>query len=205
MVYPCVTKKERRQRGPVWFAKLDVRHYFSSIDQEILLRILSRRVTDPQLFELCRRVITSFGVDGRGLPLGNLTSQWFANIYLHELDWFVKHELRVQNYMRYNDDIIVLVRSETAAREIAYSIQRFVFEKLQLMIPENKITIDCVVHGLDVLGLNTNGNQVWLRRTTVNRARTRLIKQWSNNEPTLLDAACSYAALAQDMVSEFFI
>ena len=93
-----------------WVLKCDIRKFFASIDQNMLLNILYSYIPDPDIFWLCRRVITSFsgGAPGKGLPLGNLTSQLFANVYMNLVDQFVKHELKAKFYIRYADDFVIL-------------------------------------------------------------------------------------------------
>ena len=104
--------------------KCDVRKYFPSIDHEVLLALVGRVIGDPRLLDLIAKVIDSHhdsveqcwppGGDlfdvrlrKRGLPIGNLTSQFFANVYLNPLDHFVKHELRLPGYVRYLDDFLL--------------------------------------------------------------------------------------------------
>lgn len=186
--------------GKIWFAKLDVRHYFSSVDQNILLRLLKRRVVDQKLFVLCEKIILSFGIDGCGLPLGNLTSQWFANIYLHELDWFVKHELKIKKYMRYNDDMIVLVSSQAEVQEYVHRICDFAFVKLYLEIPPAKISIGPLSKSLDVLGICTNGERLWVRNATIKRAKTKLETSMNILDEKLLDSHCSLNQICENSV-----
>src|SRR5690606_21999406 len=86
---------------------MDISKYFASIDHGILLRLLSRRITDDRVFSLCRVVIeSSENSPGKGIPIGNLTSQLFANIYLDVLGQHVKHNLRLRHYIRYMDDFV---------------------------------------------------------------------------------------------------
>lgn len=184
-----------RCRSRVWYAHLDVRHYFSSVDHEILLRLLARHVKVLWLFNICKKIISSFGVGGRGLPLGNLSSQWFANIYLHEMDWFVKHELHVRNYMRYNDDIIIVGTDEVEIRRAVGRIQAFARDTLRLDIPECKTVIGCLPKSLDVLGMCTNGDALWVRQNTVRKAQERITELVAVGDPKLLDVLCSYSSI----------
>ena len=91
-----------------WFLKLDIRKYFNSIDHEVLLGRLARKFKDRRLLDLFGRIIASYEVaPGRGVPIGSLTSQHFANFYLGGLDRFVKEGLRAGGYVRYMDDFVV--------------------------------------------------------------------------------------------------
>ncbi len=91
--------------------KADIKHYFQGIDHEILLNIIRRKIKDEKVIWLIERILDNNVSDnppGKGMPLGNLTSQFFANVYLDELDWFVKHKLKAKHYIRYVDDFVLL-------------------------------------------------------------------------------------------------
>jgi len=95
-------------RKNTWYLKLDIRHYFDSVDHSVLLRLLHRRFKDPQLLYLFAEIIATYHTSpGKGLPIGNLISQHFANYYLGILDHWIKEELRVRCYLRYMDDFIL--------------------------------------------------------------------------------------------------
>lgn len=179
----------------VWIAKMDVRRYFENIDHAILLSALSRTVADQRIYWLCESIIKSFGTGGKGLPLGNLTSQWFGNIYLTELDWYVKRELKAKWYMRYNDDMLVICRTEEDAMSIVKKICAFVQERLHLEIPDDKIAIVNLPNPVDILGVVTDGSQQWLRKATRVRAERRLYRRIRSLHPQLLDSQCSYARI----------
>jgi retron-type reverse transcriptase len=182
-----------QKQGLVWIGKMDVEKYFANIDHEILLHLLSRRVKDAKILNLCEIVLKSFGNDGRGLPLGNLTSQWFANIYLHELDWYAQHTLDVRHYMRYNDDVLIMCVKEVEARQLTQAIVKFVNDRLRLIIPERKTEIVNIPGGsVDVLGIETDGFGRWVRIATEKRAKRLLDQKYERQSPEFLDAVCSY-------------
>lgn len=90
-----------------WFCKLDIRKYFDSIDHVILLNLLSKRFKDKRLLSLFTDLIDSYQVlPGKGLPIGNLTSQYFANFFLAHADHYIKENIRVPGYVRYMDDMV---------------------------------------------------------------------------------------------------
>jgi len=101
-----------------WFVKVDMRAYFASIAHERLLAVLLRRVRDVGLGRMLVRIVerTPMGPTGRGLPIGSLTSQYFANTYLDGLDRFVLEQLRVAGYVRYMDDVVWWCRDRVEAR-----------------------------------------------------------------------------------------
>jgi retron-type reverse transcriptase len=91
--------------------KADIKHYFQEVNHEILLKIIRRKIKDEKVIWLIKQILDNNVQDnpiGKGMPLGNLTSQFFANVYLNELDKFVKHELKAKFYIRYVDDFVLL-------------------------------------------------------------------------------------------------
>jgi len=145
-------------RRSAFVLKCDVRKFFDSIDHDILLDLLARGVSDcachgSRLQILLERIIRSFEVSpGKGLPLGNVTSQIFANIYLNELDQFVKHTLKVKYYIRYCDDFVLLSESRETLEDWARKIGYFLQEHLKLSLHPNKVTIRKLFQGTDFLG-----------------------------------------------------
>lgn len=176
----------------VWVAKLDVQKYFSNINHNFLMKFLARRVTDPKIFALCRIIIESFGENGIGLPLGNLTSQWFANIYLHELDWYAKHIVKIPYYLRYNDDVILIGTDRQKIMHWSKILQKFAFQNLRLTIPASKISIAGLPESVDILGFVANGHRVWVRYATVQRAQKNINTKCQILKPELLDTVSSY-------------
>ena len=103
-------KVSRNNTRNCWVLKGDIRKFFASIDHGVLMGILKEYIPDENIIWLLEKVISSFqsGASGKGLPLGNLTSQLFANIYLNRLDRFAKHRLKAKYYIRYADDFVIL-------------------------------------------------------------------------------------------------
>lgn len=179
-------------RDTVYIVKLDVQKYFANIDHQILLELLARRIKDQKILALCAKVIHNFG-ENRGVPLGNLASQWFANIYLHELDWLAKQKLHIKYYMRYTDDIIILDTDRARINMLVHKIVEFVKERLRLTIPEHKIRcVHLPNKNIDVLGLCTNGINTKFRRETVQKAERNLRQAVRRSSETLFDTLCSY-------------
>lgn len=116
-----------RDGAPDWYAIVgDIRSFFASVPHDLLLALVTRRVNDPRLLDLLEEIIGSFSTPerlGYGIPLGNVTSQIFANIVLHELDWQAKMWLRLPRYLRYNDDILVIVRGCGQAENVGKVLQ----------------------------------------------------------------------------------
>lgn len=137
-----------------WVLKCDIRKFFASIDQTILLGILRQYIPDQDTLWLLSQIISSFfsTEPGRGLPLGNLTSQLLVNVYMNELDQFMKHGLRAKYYIRYADDFAILSRDKAWLRELLPRIADFLAEALHLELHPHKVSIRSLTSGVDFLG-----------------------------------------------------
>jgi len=137
-----------------WVLKCDIRKFFANIDHEILLNILRERISDEKIIWILKEIIESFsGFRSEiGLPLGNLTSQLFANIYMNEFDQFVKHKLCVKHYIRYADDFIFMSRDKKQLGSILNSVDGFLKSNLKLELHPKKIYIKTLNSGIDFLG-----------------------------------------------------
>src|SRR3990167_8127761 len=114
-----VYKVSKNNTKTCWVLKCDIKKFFENINREILLAILKKYIFDHNIVWLLERVIFSFSsAPGRGLPLGNLTSQLFVNIYMNEFDQFVKQRLKVKYYIRYADDFVFLSPSRRRLDEV---------------------------------------------------------------------------------------
>src|SRR3989344_9245504 len=99
-----INKVSQNNTKSAYILKCDIRKFFDSIDHNILFSLISKKVTDIDLLLLIKQIIFSFqNIAGKGLPLGNVTSQLFSNIYLNELDQYVKHTMKIKYYVRYCD------------------------------------------------------------------------------------------------------
>jgi hypothetical protein len=181
------------------YLQLDIKGFFIAIDKEILCRILLRRVPEETLRRLSRAVISHdptenylFKGDRRlleripshkslfctgnrtGLAIGNLTSQFFANVYLDRLDQFVKHELKVRYYVRYVDDLVLLDETGRSFPEWEERIGRFLGENLRLSLNHRRTRTGRVAGGIDFLGYIVRPHYRLARRRTVNNFKARL-------------------------------
>lgn len=142
-----------------WFWKTDIEKYFDSIQQETLLSLLERKIKDGRLLEVAARIIRNGGIapctpDGGklGLPIGNLTSQFFANVYLNGFDYFVKEELGQQYYIRYMDDFVVFEKDKAALKSIRPAVAAYLLEKLGLRLKPSATFLNSSANGLTFLG-----------------------------------------------------
>ena len=134
--------------------KADVKHYFQEVDHEILLKIIKNKIKDKKVIWLIRKILkkNAGGEKTKGMPLGNLTSQFFANVYLNELDYFVKHELKTKYYIRYVDDFVILHKNREQLNKWKEEIERFLAEKLNLELHPQKSKVVSLSTGVDFVG-----------------------------------------------------
>ncbi|MFA6476442.1 MAG: reverse transcriptase/maturase family protein [Candidatus Paceibacterota bacterium] len=143
---------------PCFTLKCDVKKFFDTIDHSFLLSIIKRRISDQNAIWLMEEIIESFLSEysdlfnRRGVPIGNLTSQLFANIYMNEFDQFVKHELKVKNYIRYTDDFIVVSDDIDYLLNLIRPMAKFLKTNLGLSLHPGKVSIGKISQGTDFLG-----------------------------------------------------
>jgi len=147
-------KVSKNHTKTCWVLKCDIRKFFASVDQTILLNILRKHITDTDILWLLERIITSFHStkQGTGLPLGNLTSQLLVNIYMNEFDQWMKHQMKVKYYIRYADDFVILSQDKDYLLELTPKIADFLEENLKLQLHPNKVFIKTFSSGVDFLG-----------------------------------------------------
>ena len=148
--------------------KCDIRKCFASIDQVIILNIVRKYITDRDILWLLENIVASFQNTSsqKGLPLGNLTSQLLVNIYLNELDQWMKHKMKVKYYIRYGDDFVVLDTDKDKLLELVPKIADFLNEELKLQLHPDKLFIKTLVSGVDFLGWVHFSNHRVLRTST---------------------------------------
>lgn len=155
--------------------KCDIRKFFDSIDHSVLKSLIRRKIFDKQLLDLIDKIIDSFETEsGKGLPLGNVTSQLFTNIYLNELDQFVKHKLKIKYYVRYCDDFIFLSRGRSRLAEILRCIVVFLRAELCLDLHDRKVIFRKIQAGTDFLGFVVLPHRLIVRTRTKNRMLKRV-------------------------------
>jgi len=162
----------------------DIQQFFPAIDHEILKAILAKTIACQPTLDLCGKIIDSgvgvlseeydmryfpnddlFAVErGRGLPIGNLTSQFWANVYLNELDQYVKHDLRCKAYIRYVNDFLLFADDKETLHQWREQIITFL-QSLRLTIHEHRAQPKPVTHGIPFLGFTVYPSHRRLKRT----------------------------------------
>jgi len=173
-----------------WVLKCDIKRFFENIDHQILIKILTRYISDKDIIWLLERIVFSFNKEpNKGLPLGNLTSQLFVNIYMNEFDQFAKHKLRVKYYIRYADDFVILSQDKDWLYELVIKIGDFLSEELRLKLHPDKIFIKTISSGVDFLGWVHFPDHRVLRTAT----KRRMIGKLKSNKS--VEAISSYLGL----------
>jgi hypothetical protein len=148
----AVERAQGYARTHQWFLKMDIRKYFDSVHQATLRGLLALKFKDPVLLGVFDRIIGSYRTTaGRGLPIGNLTSQHFANYYLAPLDRFLKETLRCGAYVRYMDDFVVWGGSGDGLRAVREQVRAFLAAQLKLDLKGNA-AINRTALGMGFLG-----------------------------------------------------
>lgn len=152
-----------------FFLKADIRHYFASIDHQVLKQIIRRHISCPTTLRLLDFIVASFEAEpGRGIPIGNLTSQLFANMYLTDLDRFT-HDSGMESYFRYMDDFVVVADQKQQLLEFLKGAERFLHEELALEIHPKKRLVQRTSFGVDFCGYHIFADHILLRKKTLRR------------------------------------
>ncbi len=151
---------------PFYIFKGDVRHYFNSIDREILFNLIKKKISDQTALHLIEQII--YSTPGTvGVPIGNLTSQLFANIYLNELDQFVKRQLQGHFYCRYVDDFVLLKSTKEELTGNKLAIRDFLYNRLKLQLHPQKQTITPNKIGIDFVGYHIFSDHILVRQSNI--------------------------------------
>lgn len=173
----------RKHGASGWALKCDIRKYFASIDHEILLTRLRKAIQDPDVFDLLEMIIRSYeSAPGKGLPLGNQSSQWFALYYLDPIDRLVKERFRIRHYTRYMDDFVLIHPDKDVLKRCLAEMTRVLNGELKLEF-NAKTQIFPLQNGIDYLGfhfyLSTSGKVIRKVRNRTKRKFKRRLKQLS--------------------------
>lgn len=182
------------KNAEIYVLQCDIRKFFPSVSWKILFEIIEKTINSPQTRDLIQKIITIHSAFGgkmvlvepdeaivlvkerRGLPIGNLTSQLFANIYLNELDHFVKENLRERWYGRYMDDFFIISPSEERLKIVREEIRTFLKEKLELNLHPKKVNIKNVQDGVSFVGYRVFYDHILIRGSTLLRFQKKYRK-----------------------------
>ena len=144
----CAAQFHKKNR---WYVKMDVRKYFDSVDHEILFALICRKIKDRSVLQIFKKIIASYHTGkGKGLPIGNLTSQYFANYYLSFADRYIQQELKISAYVRYMDDMVLWSSDKDKLLAAQNKLTEFLLGKLSLTLKTS--VLNTHTHGLSFLG-----------------------------------------------------
>lgn len=203
--HAAVRRARRLARRFQYVLKADIRQFFPSIDHGILKRLIARKIKDPNVLWLVDRIVDSSApqeqsnmvfagddlftsIERRcGLPIGNQTSQFFANVYLNPLDHFVKERLRCRGYVRYVDDFVLFSNDKAALHSMCRRISDFLVQ-LRLKLHPKKTNVFPVTQGIRFLGYRVFPTHCLLAKQNIRRFRrrvTRMQQHYAAGEITL--------------------
>lgn len=183
------------RKNTKYCCQMDIRHYFDSVDHEVLKRQLRRKITDRRMLWLLYEIIDSCEV---GIPLGYYTSQWFANFFLKGLDHYIKEQLHIKYYVRYLDDMIIFGRNKKELHKARAAIAAYLENNLKLQMKGNYqvfrldyITKDGIHKGraLDFMGFRFYRDRTTLRKSLMLRICRKARRIGKKPRPTYYDAA----------------
>ena len=215
-----IRKSTKNGKVRIYYLQLDIKDFFTSIDKRILFSIIKRKISDPNVLWLAETIIfwdctksyilkdstgiidevpynkSLFGKDNlRGLPIGNLTSQFFANIYMNELDQFCKHTLKTKYYVRYVDDFIILDPDKEKLLKMQTEIETFLKDKLILKLHPIRRKLLPVSNGIDFLGYIIRRKYILVRNRVINNLMAKyrqFVKSGKQQTKEFNDSLASY-------------
>jgi len=172
--HAAVRRARELVREHEWFLKLDVANFFGSLAHRTVLETLAQVVNDERVLSLARTIVCSGGSGGRGLPIGNLTSQWLANLVLNRLDMVVTGSLNLPGYIRYMDDFVLFAATKAELKRALRSVTELLKDELQLELKARATMLATVHQGLPFLGWRIYRGTTRLRPANKKRLRARL-------------------------------
>ena len=163
--------------------KADIKHYFEEVSHGILIEIIRNKIDDLKTIRLIYKILKNFDskVFNKGMPLGNLTSQFFANVYLNKLDYFIKHKLKVKYYIRYVDDFVILHKSKRRLVALKQEIKVFLKDELELELHPEKSQILALRNGVAFLGYRIFYHYALLNKKNIKVIIKKLLSFKENN------------------------
>ncbi len=156
--------------------KADIKHYFEKVNHSILLNIIKKRIKDKKIIWLIKQILNNHHSEkkGEGMPLGNLTSQFFANVYLNELDYFAKHTLKAGYYIRYVDDFVVFEENKEKLEIYKQVIDGFLRKNLKICLHPDKTKIFCLGNRINFLGFRVFFYHKLLKKSNLRKMQDNL-------------------------------
>jgi RNA-directed DNA polymerase len=180
-------KVSRNNRRNFFILKADIKQYFENVDQLILVSIIKTRVRDKRILWLIRMILSNYKTNecGKGMPLGNLTSQFFANVYLNMLDQYIKEKLKIKYYIRYVDDFVIFDADEKKLEFYKEKIDVFLKSRLSIQLHKDKSKILKFGRSIKFLGFRVFPYYKLLKKSNLRKMRNKfyfLKEKYKNSE-----------------------
>lgn len=156
--------------------KIDIRKYYPSINHNKLKEVLRKKIKDTKVLELLDGVVESISVqsEGTGIPIGNYLSQWFANVYLSELDWRMKQQYKILGYHRYCDDCVIFHTDKSYLHQVREEITEWLWSEYKLTVKDNWQVFSSKARGIDFVGYRMWAEKTLLRKATKKRMAKKM-------------------------------
>jgi len=174
----AIRKAQALCRRYNYFLKLDVHKFFDSVDHEILKALLRRKIKDLDMLQLLDVFVdhaVPWTKPGKGIPIGNLTSQHFANLYLSSMDHFIKGTLHIKGYIRYMDDLLLLSNTKERLWDAQRKVEGFLNNQLKLILKDDAVLLAPVTQGVPFLGMHVFPGVIRLSRKGWRRFRKKIM------------------------------
>ncbi len=171
--HKAVYKAQKYFLKNYYYLKTDIRKYFPSVRHDILLDIIKRKIKCKKTLSLIKKIIYNHG-ELKGLPIGNLTSQFFANVYLDKFDHYIKDESGIKNYVRYMDDLVWFSNDKNELKELLINIREYLYENLKLELKPSATFINSKMNGLPYLGTRIFEKTIRIKKENLKRSLKKI-------------------------------
>ncbi|MBC8549837.1 MAG: group II intron reverse transcriptase domain-containing protein [Candidatus Brocadiales bacterium] len=188
--HKAIKKARKYLKNNEYYLKNDIDKFFASVDHSVLKYFLRRKVKDSKMNMLIDTLIdhpVPGCVYGKGLPIGNLTSQHFANFYLGELDHFIKERLRIKGYIRYMDDFILFGNSKKMLNNAHKEIKEYLLSVLKLKIKDSQTMLAPANTGLSFLGFRIFRNLIRIQQKGFRRFKRKVLRRINEYDNGYID------------------
>ena len=187
-------KSSKNNTRTCFVLKADIRHYFETVDHQALLSIIKEKIKDGRILQLIKIILSNYVTKekGKGMPLGNLTSQFFANVYLDKLDQFAKHKLKARYYIRYVDDFVMIHNNKDVLEDYKKQTDAFISGELNLILHPDKSKIITIKKGVEFLGFRTFYHHRLLKQKNIKKFRRKLSQLKAEYDVKKIDYNCVY-------------
>jgi len=190
--HKAIFRAQNYIRKNKWYFKTDIKKYFDNINHNILINIIKRKIKDKKLILLMEKIVRNGGINGIGLPIGNLTSQFLANVYLDKLDHYIKEELQIKYYIRYMDDFVIFDNNKGNLKTIRSKVDYFINKELNLQLKEKATFINRQLNGLSFLGKRVFPNTIRIKNDNLKRSLKKIEQNENNYEKGRIDITKLY-------------